>query len=182
MSIDAPVLLPGTYAIDADHSYVGFSVRHLMVARVKGRFTSVRGSVMLDDDPLASSVEVTIDVASVDTRNTDRDDHLRSPDFLDVEEHPTLTFSSTGVRDCAEGRFELDGVLTIKGVSRPITLEARVEGVGIDPDGNVVAGFSAHAQIDREDWGLTWNSALPTGGIAVGRAVDLEIEAEIVRT
>jgi len=173
---------PGTYGLDPAHTYVGFSVRHLMVAKVRGRFGSVSGTVVIGDDPLDSRVDVSIDTASIDTRDEQRDGHLRSPDFFDVEAHPTMTFASSALRRTGRGKFEIDGELTIKGVSRPVTLTCTLEGVGTDPWENERAGFSARATIDREAWGLTWNQALETGGVVVGRSVAIEIEAEIVRS
>ena len=177
-----PIPGPGTYSLDPAHTYAGFSVRHLMVAKVRGRFGSVSGTVVIGDDPLDSRVHVSIDTASIDTRNEQRDGHLRSPDFFDVEAHPTMTFTSNAIRRTGRGKFEIDGELTIKGVARPVTLTCALEGVGTDPWDNERAGFSARATIDREAWGLTWNQALETGGVVVGRSVAIEIEAEIVRS
>jgi polyisoprenoid-binding protein YceI len=133
------------------------------------------------DDPAASSVEVTIDAASIDTGDATRDGHLRSADFLDVEGHPSLTFTSTGVRAAGSGRWAVDGDLTVRGVTRTVVLDVELEGVAADPWGGERAVFSASTEIDREDFGLVWNQALEGGGVLVGRKVKIEIEAEAVR-
>ena len=173
--------VPGTYALDASHTDVGFSVRHLMVAKTKGRFGDVSGTVVIAEEPLESSVEVSIAAASVDTRDAKRDEHLRSADFFDVEQHPAITFRSTAVRPAGRGRFEVDGDLTVRGEARPITLEVRFEGAATSPWGTSSIGFSATTEVDREDFGLTWNQALETGGVLVGKQVRIDIEAEAVR-
>lgn len=171
---------PGTFELDPSHTHVGFSVRHMM-GKVRGRFTSFSGTVTVADDPPDSSVEVSVDVGSVDTGDEQRDGHLRSPDFFDVESHPTMTYRSTGLTSEGEGRYRVEGDLTIKGVTRPVPLSLTFEGVGVDPWGNQRLGFSASAEIDREQFGLTWNQALETGGMLVGRKVTVNIEAEAVR-
>jgi polyisoprenoid-binding protein YceI len=172
---------PGTYAIDPSHTQAGFVVRHLMVSKVRGAFTGVQGTVVVADDVADSSVEVDVDLATVDTRDAGRDEHLRSADFFEVEAHPTMTFRSTRIR--REGAdWLLDGDLTIKGTSRPITLELEFLGAATDPWGGSRLGFSARGEIDREDWGLNWNQALEAGGVVVGRKVTLDIEAELVRS
>ena len=170
----------GTYAIDASHSQVGFVVRHLMVSKVRGAFTGVSGTVTVAEDVAASSVAVEIDPASIDTRDTGRDDHLRTGDFLDVEAFATITYASTGLRRDG-GDWVLDGDLTIKGVSRPVRLEVEFLGAAGDPWGGTRLGFSAKGELDREDWGLNWNQALETGGVLVGKKVTLEIEAELIQ-
>jgi polyisoprenoid-binding protein YceI len=169
----------GTWAIDPSHTHAGFSVRHLMVSKVRGRFAAVSGTVTIAEDPLDSHVEVAIDTASIDTRDEQRDAHLRSPDFFDVENYPTMTYRSTAVRPAGKGRWLVEGELTLHGVTRSVPLEVTFEGAGSDPWGGVRAGFSARAEIDREDFNLTWNQVLETGGIAVGKkvAIDLEVEA-----
>jgi polyisoprenoid-binding protein YceI len=178
----APIPNAGTFNLDPAHTYVGFAVRHLMVAHVKGHFASVTGTVVIGTDPLTSSLRVNVDAASITTADEQRDNHLRSPDFFDVTAHPTITFDSTAVRPTEAGHFEVEGLLTIKGISQPVTLTATVQGVGLDPWGNERAGFSARAEVDREDWALTWNQVLETGGVLVGQRVALELEAEIVRS
>jgi polyisoprenoid-binding protein YceI len=171
----------GTYALDASHSDVGFSVRHLMVSKTKGRFSGVSGTVVIAEDPLASSVEVTIDVTSLDTRDATRDGHLLSPDFFDAEQHPAITFRSTKVTPAGAGRWTVDGELTVRGTTRPVALEVTFEGGAKDPWGGERIGFTATTEVDREDFGLTWNQALETGGVLVGKSAKIEIEAEAVR-
>lgn len=170
----------GTYAIDASHSQAGFVVRHLMVSKVRGAFTGVSGTVTVADEVTGSSLEVEIDPASIDTRDAGRDEHLRSADFFGTDEHPTITYRSTGLRR-EGGSWLLDGDLTIKGVSRPVTLDVEFLGAAGDPWGGTRLGFSATGELDREDWGLNWNQALETGGVLVGKKVALEIEAELIR-
>ena len=176
--VEIPVA--GRYVIDASHTNVGFSAKHLMVSKVRGRFSEFEGAITIADAPLDSSVEVTLQATSIDSRSEDRDGHLRSPDFLDVEQFPTLEFRSTAVRHIGGDDFEVDGDLTIKGVSRPVTLAMELEGVARDPWGGHRMAFSAETEIDREDWGLTWNVALETGGVLVSKKVKLEIEGEAV--
>ncbi|HEY8524798.1 MAG TPA: YceI family protein [Acidimicrobiales bacterium] len=172
---------PGTFELDPAHSHVGFSVRHMMVSRVRGRFASFSGVVTVADDPAASSVEVTIDVASIDTRDETRDNHLRSPDFFDAEKYPTITYRSRGVTVTGPGRFTVQGDLTVRDVTRPVDLDVTYEGVAKDPWGNQRFGITATTEIDREDFGLTWNQPLETGGVLVGKSARIEIEAEAVR-
>jgi polyisoprenoid-binding protein YceI len=171
----------GSYAIDASHSQVGFAVRHLMVSKTKGRFSDFAGTVEIAENPLESSVAVTIQAASIDTRDEQRDGHLRSGDFFDAETYPTITYVSRAVRRTGEGEYLVDGDLTVKGVTQPVPLELTFEGGAIDPWGGVRLGFSAKAELDREAFGLTWNQALETGGVLVGKKVTIEIEAEAVK-
>ena len=171
----------GSYALDASHSQVGFAVRHLMVSKTRGRFSDFAGTVEIAENPFESSVAVTIQTASVDTRDEQRDGHLRSGDFFDVEAWPTMTYQSRSVREAGKGRYILEGDLTIKGVTQPVPLELTYEGGATDPWGGVRIGFSAKAELDREAFGLTWNQALETGGVVVGKKVTIEIEAETVR-
>jgi polyisoprenoid-binding protein YceI len=171
---------PGTFAIDASHTTVGFVARHLMVAKVRGRFTDFSGSITIADDPLASSAALTIQAASITTSDDTRDGHLRSADFLDAEKYPTLTYRSTGIVGHRGSSYKLAGELTIREVTRPVTLEVELEGVVGDPWGNSRAVFTAAAEIDREEFGITWNQALETGGVLVGKRVKIEIEAEAV--
>ncbi|HEX8803793.1 MAG TPA: YceI family protein [Acidimicrobiales bacterium] len=175
------VPLPGTYALDVAHSHVGFMVRHMMVAKVRGRFTAFSGAVVVADDLASSTVEVEIDTASIDTRDETRDGHLRSPDFLDAEQYPTITFVTTGVTPVGGTEYTVHGDLTVHGVTRPVDLDVTYEGIAQDPWGNHRLGFTATTEIDREDFGLSWNQALETGGVLVGKAVKIEIEAEAVR-
>ena len=172
---------PGTFVLDASHSHVGFVARHLVVSKARGRFGAFDGVLTLADDPLESSVEVTVDLASIDTRDEQRDEHLRGADFFDVENHSTMSFRSTAVRPSGKRRFAVDGELTSRGVTNPITLAVELDGVTRDPWGNERIAFSAEAEVDREAWGLTWNVALETGGVLVGKKVKLEIEAQAIR-
>ena len=171
----------GTYAIDPSHTDVAFVAKHLMVTKVRGRFADFDGTVTIAPEPLDSSVDVTIDAASIDSRSADRDGHLRSADFLDVEQFPTLRFVSTGVRHVSDDRFAVDGALTIKDVTRSVTLDMELDGVVGDPWGGTRMAFSASTEIDREDWGLTWNVALDSGGVLVSKKVRIEIEGQAVR-
>lgn len=168
----------GTWEIDGSHSAASFSVKHLMVSKVRGRFGSLQGVIRIAEDPTASTVEVTIDAASVDTNDEKRDDHLRSSDFFDVERFPALTYRSTGVRHVKGGRWEVDGALTIRDVTRPVTLEVELVGTEQDPWGGSRVGFEASAEIDREEFGLTWNAALESGGVLVGRKVRVELDVQ----
>jgi polyisoprenoid-binding protein YceI len=171
-----------TWTVDASHAEVGFAVRHLMISTVRGRFGGVSGTVTLDDrNPSASKADVTIDVTSIDTRQEQRDAHLRSPDFFDVANHPTMHFESTRVEGDTNSEFKLIGNLTIRGVTREITLDVTAEGRGRDPWGNDRAGFSAKGKINRGDFGLTWNQVLEAGGVTVGDEVKLSIDAELIR-
>jgi polyisoprenoid-binding protein YceI len=182
MTITETVTLPqtGTYAIDASHSHVGFKVRHLVVGKTRGRFAEVDATLTVADDPLASSVEVSVPLASVDTRDAGRDEHLRSADFFDVANHPTMTFRSTGVRE-GENGYLVDGELTVRGITRPLTLDVSFDGSAQDPWGGERLAFTARGSLDREAFGLTWNQALETGGVLVGKKVEIEIEAEFVK-
>jgi polyisoprenoid-binding protein YceI len=177
MTTVSTFLEAGTWTIDPAHTSIGFSVKHLMAARVRGRFDSFSGTITAADTPEESAVEVSIDAASIDTGIEDRDEHLRSGDFLDAENFPTLTFASTDVRESDSG-WEIEGDLTIRGVTKPVVLEADFGGVVEDPWGNEKAIFSAATTIEREDWGLTWNQALEAGGWLVGKKVKIEIEAQ----
>lgn len=174
-----------TWTLDGAHSQVEFSVKHMMFTTVRGLFTKVKGTIHLDaETPEESSVEVTIDAASLDTRVEDRDNHLRSGDFFDVETYPTLTFRSRGVEGSLSGpgdTFRIVGDLTIRDVTREVTLEARFEGTGADPWGGTRAGFSAETSIDRRDFGLTWNQALETGGVLVGHEVRIDLQIQAVQ-
>jgi polyisoprenoid-binding protein YceI len=171
-----------TWQIDPSHSQVEFSVRHLMISNVRGYFTGVSGAIHLDEAGLeSSSVEVEIDATSIDTRNTDRDTHLRSADFFDVDAHPTLRFQSTGVKRKG-GELEVEGELTIRGVTRPVLLHTDELGEASDPWGNQRIAFRGETKVNRKDFGLTWNQALETGGVLVGEEVRIVVEVEAVRT
>jgi polyisoprenoid-binding protein YceI len=171
-----------TWNIDTDHTHVGFSVRHMMITTVKGQFSGVTGTLELDEgNPAASRVSVRIDAASIDTRVEQRDAHLRSGDFLDVENHPYLTFESRAVRPLGGRRLEVQGDLTIRGVTKPVVLEVTEEGRGTDPWGGERAAFSATGRLDRRDFGLVWNQALEAGGVLVSDDVKLTIDLQVVR-
>jgi polyisoprenoid-binding protein YceI len=174
-----------TWQIDAAHTGVELAVKHMMFTTVRGRFKDVKGTVEVDEqDPAHSTVNVEIAAASLDTGVADRDGHLRSADFLDVESHPTVTFRSTRVEGSfrnAGDAFRITGALTIRGVTKEITLEGTFEGIGKDPWGGTRAGARASAKIDRRDWGLVWNQALETGGILVANDVRIEIEVQAVK-
>ena len=169
-----------TWTIDASHSTVEFVAKHMMITTVKGRFADVSGTIVADEANIAdSSVEVTMQAESLDTRTGERDAHLRSPDFLDVDRYPTITFKSTSVRGTKE-KFQVTGDLTIRDITKPITLDVEFGGEGKDPWGGTRASFSAHGKFDRRDYGLTWNVALETGGILVSNEVKINIEAQAV--
>jgi polyisoprenoid-binding protein YceI len=179
-----------TWAVDAAHSHVEFAVRHLMISTVRGRFGGVAGTVTLPNDlgrgadaanlP-AASVDVAIDVSTIDTRESQRDAHLRSADFFDADHFPTITFRSRSVDELTSARFRVHGDLTIRGVSRPVVLDVTSEGRTTDPWGNERLGFSATGAIKRSDFGLTWNQLLEAGGVAVGDEVKIAIDAELVK-
>lgn len=169
-----------TWTIDPSHTTVEFVAKHMMITTVKGRFAELTGTIVADETRIADSrVEATLQAASLDTRSEQRDAHLRSPDFLDVENYPEVTFKSTAVSG-TKSSFKVTGDLTIRGVTRPITLDATFEGEGKDPWGGTRASFSAHGKFDRRDFGLTWNVALETGGILVSNEVKINIEAQAV--
>jgi polyisoprenoid-binding protein YceI len=170
---------PTTWAIDPAHSVVELAVKHMMFSTVKGRFASLAGSIVLDEADLgASSVSAEIDAASIDTGEPQRDGHLRSADFLDVASFRTITFRSTGVVPRGRGRFIVVGDLTIRGITRGVSLEAELAGTGTDPWGGRRAGFAATTAIDRKEFGLTWNQALETGGVLVSDQVKINLEIQ----
>jgi polyisoprenoid-binding protein YceI len=173
---------PGTWEIDPSHASFEFVARHLM-ARVRGSFSGVSGVAHVAERPEGSTLEVEIDASTVDTRDPNRDTHLRSNDFFGTEEHPSISFRSTGVRPGqGENKWLVDGDLTIRGTSRPITVDVEFLGAGTDPWGNRRIGFSGVVpEVNREDWGLTWNTPLETGGFLLSKSVRLEIEAELVK-
>ena len=170
----------GTWQIDPGHADVAFVGRHFMLTKVRGRFTEVSGVVRIGADPADSTVEVTIGMASVNSGSDVRDDHLRSADLFDVERWPTATYRSTRVTWTAGDEATVEGDLTIRGVTRPVPLAVRFVGYALDPWGGHRAVFSAKGRVNREEFGITWNMALETGGILVSRDVDLEIEVETV--
>jgi polyisoprenoid-binding protein YceI len=172
-----------TWAIDPVHSSVEFAVRHLMITTVKGRFTDVQGTVVLDDaNPADATAEITIAVASIDTREPQRDAHLRAADFFEADTYPTITFRSRSVRAVSSEGFKLVGDLTIHGVTREITLDVTAEGRSKDPWGAKRAGYSATTKIKRSDFGLTWNQLLEAGGVAVSDDVKITLDIQLVKT
>jgi polyisoprenoid-binding protein YceI len=172
-----------TWKIDPSHSHVEFAVRHLMITTVRGRFADVQGTVVTDDaDPARAEVDVVIQAGSIDTREPQRDAHLKSADFFDVEQYPAITFKSTRVTDVKGTGLELAGDLTMHGVTREVTLNVTEEGRGKDPWGGERAGYSATAKVNRSDFGLTWNQVLETGGIAVGDEIKISLDLELVKS
>lgn len=169
-----------TWAIDPAHTLVELAARHMMFTTVKGRFTGVSGTIVQDAaDPTRSTVEVEIDAASITTGEAQRDAHLRSADFLDVENYPKITFRGTGVEGSSE-RFRVSGELAIRGTSRQVVLDAEFNGRGVNPYGKQVAGFTATTEINRKDFGLTWNVGLEAGGVLVGDTVKIAIDVQAV--
>ena len=177
---DRDVPVAGVYTIDPAHTSVEFVGRHLMITKVRGRFPDVSGTITINDEPERSHVEVEINVAKIDTGNADRDAHLRSADFFDVDNHPTMSFTSTKVEASRSQTWLLTGDLTVRGITRPVTLQVDFDGAGTSPIGDRRISFSAAADVDREDWGLTWNMALDTGGVLVGKTARVELNVQAV--
>ena len=177
---DREIPVSGEYAIDPAHTSVEFVGRHLMITKVRGRFPNVSGAVTIDQEPERSHVEVSIEVASIDTGNADRDAHLRSADFFDADQFPTIGFRSTKVEAGTSGSWAVTGDLIVRDVTRPITLQVDFDGASPSPAGDQRIAFSAAAEVDREDWGLTWNMGLETGGVLVGRKVRIELNVQAV--
>ncbi|GAA4414122.1 YceI family protein [Actinokineospora soli] len=174
--------LTGTYTLDPSHSRVGFVARHAMVTKVRGSFNEFEGATTIDGDtPDNSTVALTIQVASIDTRNAQRDDHLRANDFLDVANHPTITFASTAIKHLGGSDFEVTGDLTVRGVTKQVTLPLEFTGSATDPFGNQRIGFEGSLVINRKDYGVSWNAALETGGVLVGEKVTLEFEISAIK-
>ncbi|WP_431789648.1 YceI family protein [Kocuria palustris] len=174
--------LTGTWSIDPTHSRVGFSSRHAMVTKVRGAFNDVSGTAQLDaKDMSRSQVRVVLQVASVDTRSPQRDAHLRSADFFDAQQHPTIEFDSTAVDEVDENQFIVIGELTIRGVTRTISVPLELLGVDTDPFGQLRAGLEGSRRIDRKDWGVSWNTPLDSGGVLVSDKITLEFELSLVK-
>lgn len=174
--------LTGTYKLDPTHTRIGFTARHAMITKVRGAFNDFEGEGFLDgNDPAKSTVSVTIQAKSIDTRNEQRDGHLRSNDFLDMEKFPTITFVSTSAAQIDDATFELTGDLTVKGVTKSVTIPFSFEGAAKDPFGNERIGFEGSIAISRKDYDITWNAALETGGVLVGDKVVLEFEISAVK-
>ena len=176
-TLELPGYKAGTWVLDPSHSEVTFSVRHMMISKVRGTFGVKAATIEAPENPLEAKVTATVDVTSIDTKVEGRDQHLRSADFFDTETYPTIEFVSTGVR--LEGdKFLVDGDLTIRGITKPVTFDFDFGGFGNDPWGNYKAGATAKTVINREDFGLTWNAALETGGVLVGKDVTIELDLQ----
>jgi polyisoprenoid-binding protein YceI len=183
MSTDTvPATLTGTYILDPAHTRIGFVARHAMVTKVRGSFTEFEGSGYLDAaDPAASHVELRIQAASIDTGNADRDGHLRSNDFFDMETYPEITFVSTAVEPLGGETYRVTGDLTIKGVTKPVSVDFEYTGHAVDPFGNQRIGFEGTTTVNRKDWGVSWNAALEAGGVLVSEKVTLEFDVSAIR-
>lgn len=170
------------WAIDPVHSSVDFSIKHMMIANVKGTFNKFDAVIEADPTDLTTAtIEFTVDLASIDTRNEDRDNHLRSGDFFDIENNPTMTFKSTKITSNGDGEYDLTGDLTLRGVTKPETFKVTYEGSGKDPWGNEKVGFTVEGALKRSEYGLTWNSALETGGVLVGDKVKISLDVQAAR-
>lgn len=177
-----PASLTGSYTIDPAHSRIGFVARHAMVTKVRGSFNEFDGSGTFDAaNPASSTLQLTIKAASIDTRNPERDAHLRSNDFFDMDTYPEITFSSTSVEQTGDVRFRVTGDLTIKGVTRPVAVDFEYTGSAVDPYGNQRIGFEGTTTVNRKDWGVNWNAALEAGGVLVGENVTLEFDVSAIR-
>ena len=170
-----------SWSFDTAHSEIAFSVRHMVFAKTRGSFRTWSGTLDGDAGGRITTLGVDVDVESIDTREAQRDTHLRSADFFDAANHPKMTFRSTAVRGDTAGKFQVDGELTIRGTARPVTLDAEFTGGGKDPWGNTRRGYRASTRINRSDYGLNWNQTLELGGVLVGEQVDIEIETELVQ-
>ena len=178
---DLSALTPGTWVVDPGHSEVAFTARHMMITKVRGRFTQFSGSITVAADPLLSRVEASVDAASVTTDDEGRDGHLRTGDFFDVATHPTWSLVSTGIESSGSG-YTLHTDLTLRGVTKPVDFALDFHGVVVDAFGNTRAGFSAETVINRKDFGVEWNAVLEAGGVAVGEKVTIGLEISAVRS
>ena len=178
-TVEVPGYVAGKWTIDPVHSDVAFSVRHMMVSKVRGHFTRVEGEIVLGDDPLESSATAHIDLTSIDTNDPQRDDDLRSANFFEVETHPDMVYRTTTVRRAGEG-FLVDGELTLHEITRPVQLKVDVNGFAKDPYGNMRAGFSATTEIDRTDFGIRTNIPMDGGGVVIGEKISVVIEVEAI--
>ncbi len=171
-----------SWKIDPAHSQIQFSVRHMMISTVRGEFESFEGTIDFDqNNPENSKVYVEIDASSINTRENDRDNHLRSADFFNVEQHPTIVFKSKRVEPTSKNKGRIIGDLTIVGVTKEVVVDVELEGVAKSPWGQTVAGFSGYAELNRKDWGLTWNQALETGGVLVGEKIKINVAVELIK-
>ena len=178
-----PTISTGTYAIDPTHSRIGFVARHAMVTKVRGSFNEFEGSGYFDaENPASSNLQLTIKAASIDTRNADRDGHLRSNDFFDMETYPEITFASTAVEQLDDTNYRVTGDLTIKGTTKPVSVDFEYAGTAVDPYNNQRIGFEGKTTVNRKDWGVSWNAALDAGGVLVSEKVTLEFEVSAIRT
>ncbi len=178
-----PSTLTGSYTVDPTHSRIGFVARHAMVTKVRGSFNEFAGTGYFDAENSAGSrVELTIQAASIDTRNADRDAHLRSNDFFDMENHPEIKFVSTAVEQVDAEHYRVTGDLTVKGVTKPVTVDVEYTGSAVDPFGNQRVGFEGKTTVNRKDWGVAWNAALEAGGVLVSEKLVLEFEVSAIRT
>jgi polyisoprenoid-binding protein YceI len=178
-AVEIPGYIAGTWDIDPVHSHVGFVARHLMVSKVRGNFTKFEGQIITADDPMQSTATATIDTTSIDTSNKQRDDDVRGENFLDAAKHPTMTYRSTGIRQDGSA-LVVDGELTLRGITRPVELAVEVNGFGPDPYGGTRAGFSAIGEINRTEFGILANMAIPGGGVMVSERIQLTLEVEAV--
>ena len=175
--------LTGTYTLDPAHTRLGFTARHAMVTKVRGAFETFEGSAFLDfQDPTKSTATVSFDIASVNTGQAQRDDHLRTNDFFDAPTYPKGTFTSTSVKKVDDDTYEMTGDLTLKDVTRPVTITWVHTGTARDPFGNLRAGFEGHAAVSRKDWGITYNAALETGGVLVSDKINLEFDVAAIKS
>jgi polyisoprenoid-binding protein YceI len=171
-----------SWQIDTSHSHINFTARHMMISKVRGSFESFSGTVNFDEaNPTNTTVNIEVDLASVNTRDEQRDGHLKSPDFFDVANYPTMTFVSSRVEKIDENNGRLIGNLTIKGITKEVALDVAYAGLAKSPWGTESAGFSASGSLNRKEWGLNWNQALETGGVLVGEKINIEIELELVK-
>lgn len=179
----APTTATGTYAIDPSHSRIGFVARHAMVTKVRGSFNEFEGSGHFDaENPANSHLALTIQANSIDTRNEDRDGHLKSNDFFDMETYPEIKFASTAVEKVDDDNYRVTGDLTIKDVTKPVTVDFEYTGTAVDPFQNQRIGFDGSTTVNRKDWGVNWNTALDTGGVLVSEKVTLEFDVSAIRT
>jgi polyisoprenoid-binding protein YceI len=178
-TVQIPNYVAGKWTIDPVHSYVGFTVRHMMVSKVRGHFTEFSGELITASDPLQSSVTATIDLRTIDTSNGQRDDHIRSADFFEVETHPMMTYRSTGISTDGDD-FILEGELTLHGLTRQVPLKLEVSGFGPDPMGGTRAGFSASGEINRSDFDINYNGPIPGGGTVISEKVQINLDVEAV--
>lgn len=170
----------GSWSFDTSHSEIAFSIRHMVFAKVRGSFTRWSGAVVADDSGTITALSADIEIDSIDTREAQRDSHLKSADFFDAATYPKMAFVSTGLRGDTAGSFQVDGALTIHGTTLPVTLTAEYTGGGKDPWGQTRRGYRAHTTLNRKDFGLTWNQALELGGVLVGEQVEIELEIQLV--